>query len=148
MIATAARRLTKLAVCVTVLGGFTFAAFVNPVFVTLASAQSATGHDHSEGPRGGQIAQVGPYDAEIVLDDTEIRVYLMTHEDPPVPVMATGGDIVVLVSGGSKKITLSPDGDSLLGKPDFTIEEDVKAVIRVKTADGKTHAGKAELETD
>ena len=143
MIATAARRLSKLAICMTVAGGFTFTAFVTPT-----AAQSTKEHDHAEGPHGGQITEVGPYHAEIVLDDTEIRIYLMTHEDPPVAVASTGGDIVVLVSGGSKKITLTPDGDSLLGKPDFTIEEDVKAVIRIKTADGKTHAGKAELETD
>jgi hypothetical protein len=115
-----------------------------------ALAQSSHGHEHqhTEGPRGGQIAEVGPYDAEIVLEDGEIRVYLMTHEDPPTAVAASSGDIVVIAGGGSKKIVLSQDGEALVGKPDFEIQDGTKAVIRVKTADGKTHAGKAEIETD
>ena len=119
------------------------------VFTTPALSQSSHGHSHhEEGPHGGQIAEVGPYHAEIVLEDGEVRIYVTTHDEPATAVAVSGGDIVVLTGGGSKKITLSADGDSLLGKPDFEIEEDAKAVIRITTADGKTHAGKAQIETD
>lgn len=72
----------------------------------------------------------------------------MTHDEPATAVATSSGDIVVLTGGGSKKVMLTADGDSLLGKPDFEIEEDAKAVIRIKTADGKAHAGKVQIETD
>lgn len=140
MISYVPRLARVLTVCMAVAGGL---AMSMP-----ALAQSSHEHSHDEGPHGGQIAEVGPYDAEIVLEDGEIRIYVMTHDDPAAAVAVSGGDVVVLTGGGSKKITLSPDGDSLVGKPDFEIEEDAKAVIRVTTADGKTHAGKAQIETD
>ena len=132
-----------LALCLAVTGGVAVSMPTVP-----AQAQSTHEHAHEEGPHGGQIAEVGPYHAEIVLEDGEIRVYVMTHDEPGTPVAASSGDIVILTGEGSKKIVLSADGDSLLGKPDFEIEEDAKAVIRIKTADGKTHAGKAQIETD
>ena len=132
-----------LALCLAVTGAVAIAA---PAFPALA--QSTHEHAHEEGPHGGQIAEVGPYHAEIVLEDGEIRIYVMTHDEPAIPVTASSGDIVVLTGASSKKIVLTADGDSLLGKPDFEIEEDAKAVIRIKTADGKTHAGKAQIETD
>ena len=133
-----------LTLCLAVTGGI---AITVPTLPALAQS-SYQEHAHGEGPRGGQIAEVGPYHAEIVLEDGEIRVYVMTHDEPATAVAASSGDIVVLTGGGSKKVMLTADGDSLLGKPDFEIEEDAKAVIRIKTADGKAHAGKVQIETD
>lgn len=143
MITDVSRLGRVLALCLAVTGGV---AITVPAFPALA--QSTHEHAHEEGPHGGQIAEIGPYHAEIVLEDGEIRVYVMTHDEPATAVATSSGDIVVLTGGGSKKVMLTADGDSLLGKPDFEIEEDAKAVIRIKTADGKTHAGKAQIETD
>jgi|GEM_PF-1046441 len=110
-----------------------------------ALAQHSHG-EHEKGPNGGQVFAVGPYDAEIVVHDDELEVRLFEHDGPDLTAEATGGDVVLLVDGKPTKVRLAVERGVLVGKLDDHLPEEVDAVIRIKTRDGKVHAGKGELE--
>lgn len=112
-----------------------------------AMAQDSHGHgEHEKGPNGGQVFGVGPYDAEIVVHEDKLEVRLFQHEGPDLTAEASGGDVVLVIGGKPKKVTLVPEGGALIGKLDDHLPDEVNAVIRIKTKDGKVHAGKGELE--
>lgn len=104
-------------------------------------------HDHSTmvGPHGGQVAAIGPFDTEIVMKDGAINVYLFTHDGADHTEKASGGNVIFIVGGGSKRVALKPGSLGLSGKYDFPATKDMKAVLRIKMSDGKTHNGKAVL---
>lgn len=104
-------------------------------------------HDHSTmvGPHGGPVAAVGPFNAEVVMKGGTISVYLFTHDGADHTEKASGGNVIFIVGGGSKRVSLKPGSLGLSGKYDFPASKDMKAVLRVKMSDGKTHNGKAVL---
>lgn len=104
--------------------------------------------DHEEGPNGGQILAVGPYDAEIVVDGETLVVRLFEHGGADLTAEATGGDLVLLIGGKPTKVALAMENGALVGKLDDHLPDEVDAVIRIKTKDGKVHAGKGELEQE
>ncbi|SDF44548.1 hypothetical protein [Thalassobaculum litoreum] len=110
-----------------------------------ALAQHSHG-EHEKGPNGGQIFAVGPYDAEIVVQEEALIVRLIEHGGKDLTEEATGGDLVLLIGGKPTKIALIMENGALVGKLDDHLPDEVDAVIRIKTKDGKVHAGKGELE--
>ncbi len=108
-------------------------------------AQHAHG-EHDEGPNGGQIIAVGPYDAEIVVHDEELEVRLFEHEGKDLTGEATGGDVVLLIGGRPTRVSLVVAEGALIGRLDDHLPDGVDAVIRIRTRDGEVHAGKGELE--
>lgn len=108
-------------------------------------AQHAHG-EHDEGPNGGQIIAVGPYDAEIVVHDEELEVRLFEHEGKDLTGEATGGDVVLLIGGRPTRVSLVVAEGALIGRLDDHLPDEVDAVIRIWTRDGEVHAGKGELE--
>lgn len=110
-----------------------------------ALAQHSHG-EHEKGPNGGQIFGVGPYDAEIVVEEDALIVRLIEHGGKDLTEEASGGDVVLLIGGKPTKITLVFENGALVGKLDDHLPDEVDAVIRIKTKDGKVHAGKGELE--
>ncbi|WP_420562360.1 hypothetical protein [Thalassobaculum sp.] len=110
-----------------------------------AMAQHAHG-EHEKGPNGGQIIAVGPYDAEIVVEEETLIVRLFEHGGKDLTGEATGGDLVLLIGGKPTKLALAMENGALVAKLDDHLPDEVDAVIRIKTKDGKVHAGKGELE--
>lgn len=125
-----------------VAGGLTFAAA--PLSAP-AMAQHSHGA-HEKGPNGGQVFGVGPYDAEIVVEEETLIVRLFEHGGKDLTDEATGGDLVLLIGGKPTKVALVAENGALVGKLDDHLPDEVDAVIRIKTKDGKVHAGKGELE--
>lgn len=109
-----------------------------------ALAQHAHG-EHEKGPNGGQILAVGPYDAEVVVHEDKLEVRLFEHAGADLTGEAAGGDVVLLIGGKPTKVALAVEGGVLVGKLDDHLPDEVDAVIRIKTRDGKVHAGKGEL---
>jgi hypothetical protein len=118
-----------------------------PLGISPALAQTHAHDAHEKGPNGGQIVGVGPYDAEIVVEHDKLVVRLIDHGGANLTADASGGDVVFVAGGKPTKVSLVPEGDALVGKLDAEVPDDVQAVIRIKTKDGKVHAGKAELES-
>jgi hypothetical protein len=110
-----------------------------------ALAQHA--HDaHEKGPNGGQVVAVGPYDAEVLLGHDMLTVRLFQHDGTELTVDASGGDVVLLIGGKPVKVALVAENGALVGKLDADLPDEVDAVIRIKTKDGKVHAGKGDLD--
>ena len=114
------------------------------------AAKNTTGqaHDHSTmvGPHGGQVAKIGPFDAEIVMKGGILRVYLHDHLGEDHTAKAAGGDAILLVGGGNKRVPLAVGEQGLSGRYSFPVSSAMKGVIRVKMLDGKTHTGKAVID--
>ena len=126
---------------------FLAAALVACVVAAAAPAMAQHSHgEHEEGPNGGQILAVGPYDAEIVVMEDKLEVRLFEHEGDDLTGEAAGGDVVLLIGGKPMKVSLVIEDGVLVGKLDDHLPDEVDAVIRIKTKDGKVHAGKGELE--
>lgn len=126
---------------------FLAAALVACAVAAAAPAMAQHSHgEHEEGPNGGQILAVGPYDAEIVVMEDKLEVRLFEHEGDDITGEATGGDVVLLIGGKPMKVSLVIEDGVLVGKLDDHLPDEVDAVIRIKTKDGKVHAGKGELE--
>ncbi|NQW08746.1 MAG: hypothetical protein HQ481_02525 [Alphaproteobacteria bacterium] len=118
-----------------------------PVAAQAGKSSSGQAHDHSAmvGPHGGQVAGIGPFDAEIVMKGGALNVYLHDHHGNDQTPKAAGGDVVFLVGGGSKRVSLTLGDNGLSGRYDFTASHDMKTVLRIKMTDGKTHTAKAVL---
>lgn len=112
-----------------------------------AMAQHAHG-EHDEGPNGGQIIAVGPFDAEVLFNDDLMRfeLRLFEHEGADLTDQATSAEIIYVAGGKPTKISLARDGGALVAKLDDEPPHEIDAVVRVKTTDGKVHAGKGEIE--
>lgn len=145
---TTIRALASLAVACLILGAA----------ASTASAQQSHGHSHGHGKtqkhghdhaamvkHGGSIAEIGDYDAEVVIDDGKVMVYIYDEHGDDITAKASKGDAIFVVDGGSKRVELAMVEGRLQGELGFKpSSEDVDTVLRL-TIDGKTHTGKAEV---
>lgn len=129
---------------------YVFTAALMAVALTLSvPAQAQHSHaEHEKGPNGGQVFGVGPYDAEIVVEDKTLVVRLIEHGGKDLTHEASGGDLVLLIGGTPTKVALVAENGALVGTVDAELPDEVDAVIRIKTKDGKVHAGKGEIEVE
>jgi hypothetical protein len=102
--------------------------------------------DKIKTPNGGQLRMAGSYHFELVLDktskeakDNPVLLYLTDHADNKLP--SAGIKVIVILLGSGQKATaeLKPDGDNRLkGSARYAATPDLKAVVTLTTADGKT----------
>jgi len=104
------------------------------------------GHDHAhESHHGGHAFIIGPYDGELLMGEGMVEVFVHDHDGNHIDLV--GGDMIVLVDGGNKKLSLKKHDLGLMAEIDESMHG-AKAVVRVKTPDGKTHAANAVLKNE
>ncbi|MEQ8396951.1 hypothetical protein [Thalassobaculum sp.] len=104
-------------------------------------------HDHEAvAKHGGTVAEVGSYDVEIVIADGKIVAYVYDEHGKDISKKASKGDAIFVVSGASKKVSLSLVDDRLEGALGFATSpsDHLDLVLRLVVA-GKTHTGKADV---
>ena len=116
---------------------FTAALMVATLTISVPALAQHSHGEHEKGPNGGQIFAVGPYDAEIVVEEETLIVRLLEHGGEDLTGEATGGDVVLLIGGTPTKVSLVMESGALVGKLDEHLPDEVDAVIRIKTTDGK-----------
>ena len=100
--------------------------------------QPASAHDPK--PRhGGAIVIAGTYHIELVVKDGQVDVYLMGHDDKPVPVTGRTGVAILMADGKSVRIPLAPVGsERLSGKAADARPNGPKGVVQITEPAGGT----------
>jgi hypothetical protein len=112
---------------------------------TLSHAQG--GHSHAA-PNGGQIMNIGKYEAELVATAQEIRLYLTDDKEQKVDAAPFRATAVVLARGNQQRtVELSSAGGNLLSaKYDFPVEGKFRATITLKNKDGDVGRGRFNVD--
>jgi hypothetical protein len=94
------------------------------------------------GPNGGQVQDVGPYHGEMLAKDGEITLFLLDHNDRPVPARGASGTAIVLSEGRQQTLTFAPraDGAALVATGEFRAAPGLRVVVQVVPAPGAARA--------
>jgi hypothetical protein len=101
-------------------------------------ALPASAHDPK--PRhDGAIVIAGSYHVELVVKDGQVDVYLMEHDDRPVPATGRKGVAILMAGGKSVRIPLEPVGsERLSGKAADARPTAPKGVVQITEPAGGT----------
>lgn len=107
----------------------------------------AQGHSHPA-PNGGQIQNIGKFEAELVVKGPEVSLYLVDENERKVDASALSATAVVLAKGNQQKtVELKPSGENkLVGRADFPVEGKFRATVTVRT--GANEVGKGRYSLD
>ena len=78
-----------------------------------ATAQNKHGHSHAA-PNGGQIQQIGPYEAELVVKGGKLFLYVVDEKENKVDASKLTASAMVLAKDGQKPVELKPAGGNML----------------------------------
>lgn len=122
-------------------------ALVAVAFLGTAAACQAQGHSHAA-PNGGQIKDIGPYEAELVAKGPELLLYLVDEQEKKIDASKFSATAVVLAKGNEQKtVELTPSGDNRLsGRMDFTVDGKVRATVTLKSPSGEAGKGRFSLD--
>ena len=117
---------------------------ITALFLTLALAVPAVGHEAAKGRNGGLRVDAGKYHTEILLDgSTTVVVFLSDTDDKPVPAAGFKGTVILVIKGKSERFALEPaDGSRLVGTAPAPVKADTKGVVQLTAPDGATAQGK------
>lgn len=106
-------------------------------------AAFAQAHSHTA-PNGGQIVQIGKFEAELVARPSEIAVYLTDEKEQKVDASGFSATAVVLAKGNERKtVKLLPAGDNrLTGKYDFAVDGKLRATLTLNNKAGQIGVGR------
>ncbi|MBX9934310.1 MAG: hypothetical protein K2Y56_22805 [Methylobacterium sp.] len=112
-------------------------------------AALAQAHPHAHAaPNGGQIQQIGAYEAELVVKGSDMMLYIVDDQEKKVDVSKFSATAVVLAKGNQQKtVEMIPSGENrLVGKVDFPVEGKFRATVTFRTAAGEAGKGRYNLD--
>ena len=119
------------------------------VLAASALVAAAPGHDHTHAPpNGGQLKQIGAYEAELVVKGSEMTLHLVDEQERKVDAAKFSASAVVLAKGNEQKmVALTPSGDNRLsGKMNFSIDGKIRATVTLATPTGEAGKGRYSLD--
>ncbi|MEA1831993.1 hypothetical protein U8607_07835 [Methylobacterium durans] len=114
-----------------------------------ALAAAALAHDHSHAPpNGGQLKQIGAYEAELVVKGSEMTLHLVDEQERKVDAAKFSASAVVLAKGNEQRtVELTPSGENRLsGRMDFPVDGKIRATVTLKTPLGEAGKGRYSLD--
>ena len=104
-----------------------------------------SGHSHAAS-NGGQIQQIGAYEAELVVKGSDVMLYIVDKQEKKVDAAKFSATAVVLAADNQQKtVEMSPSGENrLAGKIDFAGKFRVTVTLKSGTAE----AGKGRYSLD
>jgi hypothetical protein len=120
----------------------------------LAADDHAHGRDHDhehshagndKGPHGGAVQTLAGFEAELVLADGAIQLYLLNPAND-MPVATEGMQAALLFTQGNTRkgtLALTPAGDHF--KANGTVPAEADALVSLRTKDGKSGQARFEL---
>lgn len=105
------------------------------------------GHSHAAS-NGGQVQQIGAYEAELVVKGADLMLYIVDNQEKKVDASKFSATAVVLAAGNQQKtVEMSPSGENrLAGKIDFPITGKFRATVSLKGGEGEAGKGRYNLE--
>ncbi|MFP5512365.1 MAG: hypothetical protein ACLGJC_04710 [Alphaproteobacteria bacterium] len=123
-----------------------FAAILAVAPISAMAQDKSHGHSHTA-PHGGQIQNIGTYEAELVVKGTELTLYLVDKDEKEVPSNGFEATAVVLAKDGQKPVALKPNGNNkLTGTADFTYEGKFRATVTLTSAGKEVGKGRYSLD--
>ncbi|MGV7034280.1 hypothetical protein [Methylobacterium symbioticum] len=93
------------------------------------------------GSRGGRVADVGRYHAELVAAGEAVEVFL-SEGDRALPAAGFKGTAILVVDGKPARVPLSPAGDRLAGRAPAILGPHPKGAVQITAPDGSTASGR------
>lgn len=135
--------------------GERFMTFVTRGFLAASAAlmlsgggvMAQSGHSHAAS-NGGQIQQIGAYEAELVVKGADLILYIVDKQEKKVDAAKFSATAVVLAADNQQKtVVMSPSGENrLAGKIDFPVTGKFRAAVTLKS--GTAEAGKSRYSLD
>ena len=111
------------------------------IAAALMATPSAFAHE-STGPNGGRTVDAGEYHVELVVQPTEVAVFLTDASDKPVPATGFKGTAIFMAEGKAQRITLEPgQNNQLTGKSNVALPANAKGAVQLTAPGGKTAQG-------
>jgi nitrogen fixation protein FixH len=112
-----------------------------------AGVMAQGGHSHVAA-NGGQIQQIGAYEAELVVKGADVMLYIVDKQEKKVDAAKFSATAVVLAADNQQKtVEMSPSGENrLAGKIDFPVTGKFRATVTLKS--GTVEAGKGRYSLD
>ena len=112
-----------------------------------AGVMAQGGHSHVAA-NGGQIQQIGAYEAELVVKGADVMLYIVDKQEKKVDAAKFSATAVVLAADNQQKtVEMSPSGENrLAGKIDFPVTGKIRATVTLKS--GTAEAGKGRYRLD
>lgn len=86
-----------------------------PLLIATLLGQPALAHDDHGKPRwGGVVADAGEFQAELVIQNGQVKIYLSDHA-AMLPAQGASGKLTLLVGGKKEELALAQVSDSALG---------------------------------
>lgn len=110
------------------------------VFVTLISfGTPALAHtdaylDSLTTPHGGQVRMVGSYHFELLVEKTQVTIYVTDHAFQPQVIKEAKGTLTIIPSPKAKEVTvelMATGENQLVGKGEFTVTPEMEMVVSV-----------------
>lgn len=93
------------------------------------------------GSRGGRVADVGRYHAELVAAGEAVEVFL-SDGTRALPAAGFKGTAILVVDGKPARVPLSPAGDRLAGRAPAALGANPKGAVQITAPDGSTASGR------
>ncbi|WP_448192883.1 hypothetical protein [Azospirillum sp. sgz301742] len=104
--------------------------------VTVPAAAFA--HGPATGPHGGPMADAGAYHAELVVQGTDVVLYVTDGSDKPVDVVGAKAEATILANRQTQKVALAPAGaNALKGQANLGGSHDSIKVVTALTMPGE-----------
>lgn len=119
------------------------AALAGLAALAVSAGTARAQHAHAA-PNGGQIQQIGAYEAELTVKGSDMTLYLTDDKEKKVEASKFSASAVVLAKGNQQRtVEFAPAGDNkLIGKADFPVDGKFRATITLKTAGTETGKGR------
>ena len=115
------------------------------MLLVLAPGAFAQGHSHGDkkGPHGGAIQDVVGIEAELVVADRTLTVYVYDEAGKPVPVAGYSGSVLVGAGQARQVVQLVAGADNMLsGTASAAIPRGVSVTLQMKAPSGKSGQAK------
>lgn len=105
--------------------------------LTVLLSQPLMAHDNATldamaAPNGGMIRMAGSYHLELVLQASQVRVYVTDHAGKPLPTQGSSAELTLL-GKSRQQIHLQPAGSNLLrGDTETLKESSYQAILRLR----------------
>lgn len=106
--------------------------------VLFAAPASALAHGPSVGPHGGPVTDAGAYHTELVVQGSDVVLYVTDGSDKPVDVTGAKAEATILANKQTQKVVLEPAGaNTLKGKANLGEAHDSIKVVTALTMPGQ-----------
>jgi len=112
-------------------------------FIAAALMITSPAFSHeAKGPNGGRMVDAGDYHVELVVQPSEVAVFVTDSGDKPVSTAGFKGTAILMAEGKPQRIPLEAgQNNQLTGRSNVALPANVKGAVQLTAPGGKTAQG-------